>query len=44
MSFADVQAAETAPEPERVVVGDDVVDTETGEVTGKVMDFRAKEA
>lgn len=42
MSFADVQAAEA--EPERVVVGDDVVDTETGEVTGKVMDFRAKEA
>lgn len=34
MSFADLQ------EPEKVVVGDDVVDTETGEVTGKVMDFR----
>ena len=44
MSFEDLQAPETAQEPERVVVGDDVVDTETGEVAGKVMDFRAKEA
>lgn len=45
MSFADVlQAAETVPEPERVVVGEEVVDTETGEVIGKVMDFRTKEA
>lgn len=40
MSFADVQ-----PQPEKVVVGDDVVDADTGEVTGKVMDFRkAQEA
>lgn len=45
MSFADVlQAAETVAEPERVVVGEEVVDTETGEVIGKVMDFRTKEA
>lgn len=44
MSFADVQTSETMPDLERVVVGDDVVDAETGEVTGKVMDFRAKEA
>lgn len=40
MSFADVQT-----QPEKVVVGDDVVDADTGEVTGKVMDFRkAQEA
>lgn len=40
MSFADIQT-----QPEKVVVGDDVVDTSTGEVTGKVMDFRkAQEA
>jgi len=40
MSFADIQMP-----PEKVVVGDDVVDTSTGEVTGKVMDFRkAQEA
>lgn len=40
MSFADIQT-----QPEKVVVGDDVVDASTGEVTGKVMDFRkAQEA
>lgn len=40
MSFADIQT-----QPEKAVVGDDVVDTDTGEVVGKVMDFRkAQEA
>lgn len=40
MSLADLQK-----QPEKVVVGDDVVDPSTGEVTGKVMDFRkAQEA
>lgn len=36
MSFDDLQPGE----PEQVVVGNDVVDPETGEVTGRVVDFR----
>lgn len=38
LSFADLET------PEKVVMGEDVVDTETGEVTGKVMDFRQAQA
>ena len=36
MSLDDLKLAE----PEQVVVGKDVVDTETGEITGRVVDFR----
>lgn len=40
LSFEDLPAVDT----EKVIVGEDVVDTETGEVTGRVVDFRAQEA
>lgn len=36
MSLDDLKPAA----PEQVVVGKDVVDTETGEITGRVVDFR----
>ena len=39
MSFSDME--ESAP---LTAVGEDVVDTDTGEVVGKVTDFRRKEA